>query len=509
MLKKITFIMFLLGLILNTTAYAFERNDLYPVKGMCYSPTPSDYKEGAFVYEDSDFAKNDFKALWGTDAEGIGRNDLKVLSEELQINLIRLYDWNPTGKHLDFLNTANELGMKVIVPISNYFIGRIRNNEPDASSLISKIVSEVIVNGKIHPAVAMFAIGNEFDIPYSDPNTGFGGLDVGSTHIAKAAEYVINAQLQAGIALQDIAYVSVPVSYGTLQDPENRPAIKALSAVRSAFAKNSFLHSRDIYRTKYIANVNVFNPGSDLTIFLQETFKNTFPEDYIIFTELGKPVLAPDVTTEAEQAAWVKDQALAAVNSSNSKALGSTIFSYINKNWKGNPEDTYGLNKIALSSPPIYATSSRGEYPVDTLTKKALFSAIQKINTDQPTPKLTVTKDLANSQQDKQKRASSQEYNIAINMDPAGYAGENAEWFLIHYSPQGLSVFDPNNGWLTADAPLIGYIGKLFNIDALVIPGKELSPGFHTFIFGVDLLIDDNLTDSKNWYIDIETIEIQ
>lgn len=96
--------------------------------------------------EDSDFANDAFASLWGKGYQQATqpsfssphnngtnyRDDLGTIHND-GFNLIRLYDWNPARgtapaqkleglDHINFLNYAKELGIKVVVPVSNYFL---------------------------------------------------------------------------------------------------------------------------------------------------------------------------------------------------------------------------------------------------------------------------------------------------------------------------------------------------------------------------------------------------
>src|SRR5271170_1716244 len=43
------------------------------------------------IYYDSDFYNVDFEKLWGK----AGRDDLRRFKEQLNVNFVHLYDWNP------------------------------------------------------------------------------------------------------------------------------------------------------------------------------------------------------------------------------------------------------------------------------------------------------------------------------------------------------------------------------------------------------------------------------
>ncbi len=106
-----------------------------PTYAIAYNPTwPHWAPKAGTQLEDSDFATAAFQGLWGT-VHGKGRNDLQTI-KDAGFNTVRLYNWGPsregrtadgkpTGKfdgHLPFLDTSQSLGLKVIVPVSNYFL---------------------------------------------------------------------------------------------------------------------------------------------------------------------------------------------------------------------------------------------------------------------------------------------------------------------------------------------------------------------------------------------------
>lgn len=152
--------------------------------------------------EDSDFANDAFASLWGKGYQAAPagdpsqpanngtnyRDDLGTIAKD-GFNLIRLYDWNMARgttatsdvglDHLNFLNYAKSLGIKVVVPVSNFFLS---NNEfawnnvtPNSSysfdqapAAIQKDFRQFIASitdpatGKIHESV-MISVANEPD----------------------------------------------------------------------------------------------------------------------------------------------------------------------------------------------------------------------------------------------------------------------------------------------------------------------------------------------------------
>ncbi|MCB5363579.1 hypothetical protein H0484_07430 [Pusillimonas sp. CC-YST705] len=145
-------------------------------RGVAYSAVPATYNSnptGAFF--DSDVTASAFQAVWG-EKDGCGRNDLQAMAD-VGINLVRLYDYNyqrgstkwitAGDGHIPFLDKAQALGIKVIIPVSNYnFMRQDGQNRPwdNIEHTVAQIVNSVKKNGVIHPAVHSFSVGNELDL---------------------------------------------------------------------------------------------------------------------------------------------------------------------------------------------------------------------------------------------------------------------------------------------------------------------------------------------------------
>jgi hypothetical protein len=154
-------------------------NHLLPIRGMSYTPHPSDQvKEppaAKWEYFDSDFTNEAFPGLWGT-AVTDARGDLQKM-RDLGVNFLHLYDWSVPGSpygpppesgngpndyrrnHIPFLDECDKLGIKCMIPISNYFVGRVKRGETGATTpkqQIQGIVAEIFRGGtKPHPAACM------------------------------------------------------------------------------------------------------------------------------------------------------------------------------------------------------------------------------------------------------------------------------------------------------------------------------------------------------------------
>lgn len=177
--------------------------------GVSYSPTWPNWAPTANTQLfDSDFANDAFKGLWDVDATGQGRRDLTSIQQNAGFNLVRLYDWSPTrgastgnSAHISFLDKAQQLGLRVMVPISDYFLGDAefswngaqitnydRSSAPAAiQTALNDFVQSITKNGKIHPAVHSLSVGNELDLGIAN--------DPGNTvKLQRALWWVVNLQ---------------------------------------------------------------------------------------------------------------------------------------------------------------------------------------------------------------------------------------------------------------------------------------------------------------------------
>lgn len=202
-------------------------------RGVDYSPTWPTWVvgTGGTQTNDSDFANDAFQSLWGKayQAAPAGdpsmpvsnskyRDDLATISS-FGFNLVRLYDWDmargtaqgsDTGlDHINFLNYANSLGLKVVIPVSDYFLSDDQyawNNQSLTDNSFSSAPSAIqtdftqFINSitdpstnKIHAAVHSISVGNEGDIGQGLTGTGNGGTTTTpSNFVARTIWWILN-----------------------------------------------------------------------------------------------------------------------------------------------------------------------------------------------------------------------------------------------------------------------------------------------------------------------------
>ncbi|MBF0170654.1 MAG: hypothetical protein HQK87_06145, partial [Nitrospinae bacterium] len=220
-------------------------------RGIAYSAIPAKFNNaptGHFF--DSDMTADNFQSIWGS-KDGCGRNDLATMAAN-GVNLVRLYDYNYVrgasayGQvgygHIAFLDKAQALGIKVIIPISNWNFSNDRYAWENIQTTVANIVASVKKNGAIHPAVHSFSVGNELDLNKYNLNL--------NTLIPRAVQ--VAEQIHR---LAPDHYITIPVStayegrmYAMFMNGEG--SVPALSA--------------DLYNNRFYNSVQTFKVGDDL-----------------------------------------------------------------------------------------------------------------------------------------------------------------------------------------------------------------------------------------------------
>ncbi|MDZ7699407.1 MAG: hypothetical protein U5R49_21555 [Deltaproteobacteria bacterium] len=493
-LGAMLFVFMVMG-IFSTVALADKRTDLKGMRGVTYSATPTDYTgSGAGTYYDSDFCNEDFRALWGKDSSGVGREDVKNIGQTLDARYIRLYDWNtPQARnHKGFLDECNKYGVQVLVPISNYFVGLYDQGQGnDADGFIKEIIGELVSYGKFHPAVAMITVGNEPELNNKSTDA-----------VVKAIEAVVKAQEQLGISETDMMPIAVPEDFGTYGEP-SKPGIVRLQTVRNAISTSTYLSGKNFLSTLYVAAMQTSNPGSDVSKWLNETFPAAFPDDYVIITELGRD----DITAGGlnEQAVFDKAAWEAVMGSSNDKALGACIFSFTNQNWKTGTEAAYGMNTKTFGG-TVAQTTTGLSYRVDTLTPKPVYNTFQDLWTGFAEPALSF--EAIPSGAPAEVGAGTSAYRVYLSVYGQSAVGTNAEWYLLHITPLGeVYQYEMGGNWVLVDEITHSASFPIFTLNKGIIYEGELATGTHIFMLAIDPIVN-GIKDEDHWEVEVEVIEV-
>ncbi len=129
----------------------------FTVKGVGYSPVP--IGNDPAILGHNDYFTSNYAAIYN--------RDLPLL-RQMGANTIRLWGWNNTADHNDFLNKAYNNGTDPIYVIVSFWMEPGDWSYPDISSPAAraKIKADfrnMVATNKNHPAVLMWAIGNELN----------------------------------------------------------------------------------------------------------------------------------------------------------------------------------------------------------------------------------------------------------------------------------------------------------------------------------------------------------
>ncbi len=97
---------------------------------------------------------------------------------------------------------------------------------------------------------------------------------------------------------------------------------------------------------------------------------------------------------------------------------------------------------------------------------------------------------------------------ISVNLNPASYAGQDADWWVAESTPSGsFNYYDLGAGSMTPGL-LPTYQGALFGLGSTSLPNpSNLTVGAHTFYFAVDLNMNGSL-DMDSMYFDAVRVNV-
>lgn len=364
-----------------------------PGKGTGYQAFGGDYNPSTanttYIYFGSDIARKQMGSLWGTQSNlsqpcGANcRNDLQTI-KDMGINLLRLYDWDPRNDHSQFLNHANALNLKVVVPISNWLPTQSASTwDVQVPGYFSPRNFGNSSGTDWHPAIAGVIISNELDMEHGGqfyPNA-----------IGLVERFIREADTRG---FSKNVPVGVPVSFVPRGDPkgpqgQNMPGWnqfnQLLTDPRTAKYKDRLMLCPQTYNEREYLFVNAEGSGKGWVQLTYEKFGAP-----ILFTEIGysrsKGANAPTV---------VREQLLGVVEYQKShpeQLLGATHFQFDDKVWKQTDNDsdsegafgTYHHGEVTQRIETVQAdydfsineASTYGVLSIDKLTPTSLYDAV-------------------------------------------------------------------------------------------------------------------------------------
>lgn len=365
------------------------KGSAYQAFGQGYNPSTAN---NSYIYFGSDIARRQTGSLWGTEshlrqpcAEHC-RNDLQTL-KDMGINLIRLYDWDPRNDHSQFLDYAHSLGLKVVVPISNWLP---EQNEATWDQQVPAYFEYGNFGNRAetdwHPAVAGVIISNELDM--DDKSAHLYGQAIGLT-----ARFIREAD---ALGYSKDVRVGLPVSF-TPGRPSGAPLGPNNTVMSSWNQFHQLLNDPRItsienFRDRLMLCPNTYNDAHELFVNYQGRTGNGWTQlTYaqfqvpILYTEIGRSLLL-----DQDPPAYVKGQLQAALQHQRThpeQLLGVIHFQFDNKVWM--QDTTEGAFGTFRHDAPVHwiqtvredfdfglDAGETGALAIDTLTPTALHPAV-------------------------------------------------------------------------------------------------------------------------------------
>lgn len=328
--------------VLTIDSGAFSRFPM-PGKGSAYQGFSKGYDPStantSYIYFGSDIARKQTGSLWGTQSHlsescaPYCRDDLRTM-KDMGINLIRLYDWDPRNDHSQFLDYADSLNIKVVVPISNwlptqgpstwdaqvpgYFTSRNYGNKAGTDW---------------HPAIAGIIISNELDAPDHTgtvyyPNT----VGLVARFLQEIDKRGFSKKVPVGIPVTFVPR-GAPFGPGGRNMPGWNQFNLLLTDPRTAPYKDQLMLAPNTYNDRNYLFTDAEGTGQGWVPLTYQQFGVP-----ILFTEIGYSRSNPDYSND-----YVRNQLQGVLEYQKAhpeQLLGAMHFQFENKVWKQTPGDT-------------------------------------------------------------------------------------------------------------------------------------------------------------------------
>ncbi|MCI0745141.1 MAG: hypothetical protein L0Y58_07030 [Verrucomicrobia subdivision 3 bacterium] len=311
-------------------------------RGVCYQPTPIGHNPSA-APPWGDYYTLSYRSIYERDLPNM---------RQMGANLIRVYSWDTTASHLDFLNKAYNTNRQPLYVLLNRWI----NPQSDWSnpSVVAALTNEfrnLALNAASHPTVLGVIIGNELNRG-NESNSNFWNA---VNRIAAAVKRVATNKLVT------VAVTDIPAVIGQW----------------NAHMTNIDCWSVQVYRgTSFGSFFNTYSNGSSKPLLITEYGLDAFNQT----TGAIYPNNAQAVA-DAVQTLWRQ------MRTNRLVASGGCLFSYADEWWKAagtvNVHDPGGFPRTGYPDGfsneewyGIFGIADNGTNP-DILQPRALFSKLE------------------------------------------------------------------------------------------------------------------------------------
>jgi hypothetical protein len=298
----------------------------FTIKGVGYSPVPiGDDPETTPPY--GDYFTSGYSSIYD--------RDLPLL-RQMGANTVRLWGWNNTANHLDFLDKAYNGGIDPIYVIAGYWINGGLDIDPSSPNNVREQLKagfrEMVAAYKNHPSILMWAIGNELN-----------------------ADWMYGGNLDDLFSLIDEIAAEVHVEEGRVHHPVTTPLLDSdlINTILTYNTSISFIDiwGANIYRGNTFGSLfNDYKAESEKPLVILEygidAYDNVHGNEY---ENIGNPYQA-----DYAEALWKE------IEANSDTCIGGSIMAYSDEWWKGKYSTDPGCpdNNAAYHSACGYAATS-------------------------------------------------------------------------------------------------------------------------------------------------------
>lgn len=377
--------------------------------GVSYGPAP--LKIVGTQVPNDDFWSEQATKMWGPKADG-NRGDLEII-KKLGANTVRLYGNDPRKKHGTFLHFADELGLGVIIGLSDYPYTQwegacVTNRTQDANcwnniyldaQQLLKHSGLLTSAGKYHDSLSNIILINEPELKINQPHhEGHNGY---CRAVISALDGFLSAEKALGVTGHKPTFTATfsfavegPIPSGTGQkqpkNTKNKPGLGQMISLKDAFMEPASVGypnpKNDLklaYKQRFVNSFNTANYASDMKPLFLDEYTKYFGDQHVYIGEFHKGgTIAgqrnPPTDTTPKTLLTEMEDIVAIVNDKMNPLVGVSFFEFQVRYDKGGHEMEFGmfglgekeLGKIELGEwgLPPGTPGGRNNYTVYCLT---------------------------------------------------------------------------------------------------------------------------------------------
>jgi len=297
-----------------TTTLSFVPRPFKPILGVSYGPAP--LKIVGTQVPNDDFWSEQATKMWGLKANG-NRGDLEII-KALGANTVRLYGNDPRKQHGKFLEEADELGLGVIIGLSDYpytqWEGACVTNRTQDCNCFDNIKLDALQllkhsgllssAGSYHESLSNIILINEPELKINQPHhEGSKGY---ARAVISALDGFLSAEKELGVTGHKPTFTCTfsfavegprPSGTGQMQpkNTQNKPGLGQMMTLKDAFMDpasvgypNPKNDLKAAYRDRFVNSFNTANYASDIKPLFLDAYTSYFGDQHVYIGEFHK-----------------------------------------------------------------------------------------------------------------------------------------------------------------------------------------------------------------------------